>query len=811
MLQREIQTFPTFIYPHDPYRLVEKKFNPGRMAQMETLFALSNGYVGIRGTFDEGTPVFQKGTLINGFHETWPIVYAESAYGYAKIGQTIVNVPDATLIRLYVDDEPFDLARATLVNYERNLDTRNGILTRDVTWEKGSGKRIRIRSRRLVSFEHRHVAAVSYEVTLLNADAPIVISSELVYQEEETRSVEGDQRGSRAFTEPVLLPQSLRASGARVILTAMTRTSRMTLACGIDHQIETDGSYDIKNLSGNERGRVVVSQHGITGQTLRLTKLQTYHTSTHAPVDELAERAERALERARALGFEVLAASQEVYLGKFWERADVEVRGDDELQQVVRLNLFHIFQASARTDRMGVPAKGLTGHGYEGHYFWDTEIYVLPFLIYTSPHIARNLLLFRHGMLDAARKRAREVNQQGALFPWRTINGEEASAYYAAGTAQYHIDADIAYALMKYVEVTGDTEFLHQEGAEILIETARMWRSLGFYSSRVDGKFCINSVTGPDEYNTVVNNNAFTNLMARENLWSAARTLEAIRNNHPERFAELAHGTGVSDIEIAEWQAAADHMFVPYDETAGILLQDDEFLSKKPWDFANTPRDKYPLLLHFHPLVIYRHNVVKQADVVLAMVLLSSQFSLEQKRRNFDYYDPLTTGDSSLSVSIQSILAMELGYRDKAIEYLRYALWMDLADIHANVGQGCHIASMGGTWMAVVYGIAGMREQNGHITFHPRLGQRIEGLRFHLTIQGQWLTLDIDGRKSRTTYLLREGAGLAIGHMEEELKLKRGEPVSRDFCFAELRDPSEARSPASAERIRGEGSVTTRR
>jgi alpha,alpha-trehalose phosphorylase len=780
MLQREVQTFPTFIYPHDPWRLVEKKYTPKRMPQMETLFALANGYLGIRGTFEEGTPIYQKGTLINGFHETWPIVYGESAYGYAKTGQTIVNTPDGTLIRLYVDDEPFDLARATLLNYERTLNMQTGILERDVTWEKGSGKRTRIRSRRLVSFEHRHVAAISYEITLLNADAPIVISSELVYQEE-TRPVQGDQRGSRAFAERVLLPQGLQVSEGKAILTAMTRTSGMTLACGMDNQVETVGLYDLENQSSNERGRVVITVNGIAGQTVRLTKFLTYHSSAHASVDELAERAERALERARGLGFEGLAASQQVYLGKFWDRADIEVRGNDELQQVTRFNLFHIYQATARTDGMGLPAKGLTGHGYEGHYFWDTEVYVLPFLVYTSPLVARNLLRFRYRMLDAARRRAREVNQKGALFPWRTINGEEASAYYAAGTAQYHIDADIAYALMQYAEVTGDTDFLYQEGAEMLIETARMWVSLGFYSGRANGQFCINGVTGPDEYNTVVNNNAYTNLMARENLWTAAKTLERIRASNPDRFAALAHETGLSESEIAEWQTAADRMFVPYDETAGIHLQDDEFLSKRPWDFAHTPPDKYPLLLHFHPLVIYRHNVVKQADVVLAMFMLGDEFSLEQKRRNFDYYDPLTSGDSSLSVSIQSILAMELGYRDKAIEYLRYAVWMDLADVYANVEQGCHIASMGGTWMAFVYGIAGMRHRDGRITFHPRLGQRIEGVRLHLTIQGQLLTVNIEGRKSQVTYLLREGSGLNLRHLEEELKLEPNKPVTRSF------------------------------
>jgi alpha,alpha-trehalose phosphorylase len=266
----------------------------------------------------------------------------------------------------------------------------------------------------------------------------------------------------------------------------------------------------------------------------------------------------------------------------------------------------------------------------------------------------------------------------------------------------------------------------------------------------------------------------------------AAKTLEQIRESDPARFAQLTQATGLNEAEIVEWKTAADRMFVPYDEDMGIHLQDDEFLSKKPWDFVNTPSEQYPLLLHFHPLVIYRHNVIKQADIILAMVLLGNQFTLEQKRRNFDYYDPLTTGDSSLSVSIQSILAMELGYRDKAIEYLRYSLWMDLADVYANVDQGCHIASMGGTWMAIVYGIAGMREENGRITFHPRLGKRIEGLRFHLTIQGQLLTVDIEGRKGQTTYLLREGPGLTIGHLGEEIKLEPGKSVMRNFKFEPL-------------------------
>jgi alpha,alpha-trehalose phosphorylase len=402
----------------------------------------------------------------------------------------------------------------------------------------------------------------------------------------------------------------------------------------------------------------------------------------------------------------------------------------------------------------------------------------LPFLIYIEPRRARNLLLFRYRMLEQARQRAREVNQKGALFPWRTINGEEASAYYPAGTAQYHINADIVYALRKYVDISGDEVFLYREGAEMLVETARLWLDLGFHASHRDGQYCINAVTGPDEYNTVVDNNAYTNLMARENLWYAAATLTRIREQQPERYAALRHELKLEDQELDAWQKAADSMYIPYADRDGIHLQDDNFLNKKAWPFETVPPSKYPLLLHFHPLVIYRHQVIKQADIVLAMFLLGNEFTQEQKRRNFDFYDPLTTGDSSLSVSIQSILACELGYLDKAREYSRYALLMDLADVAANVEQGCHIASMGGTWMAMVYGLAGMRDHQGRITFNPILPQKLKAVRFNLQIRGRRLAVHIDHAKVVATYTLTEGTALTIVHQGKELTLEPGMPAT---------------------------------
>ena len=792
MIHGEKLERPDYIYPPDEWRMVERRFHLRHLAQNETFFTTANGYFGLRGDFEEGEPVHRTGTLINGFHEAWPIVYGEEAHGFAKKGQTIVEVTNAKLIRLYIDDEPFQPQHARLLRFERVLDMRAGVLTRDLLWEKASGKRIRLRSTRLVSLVHRHLAAIFYEVTVENVDAAVVISSEAVTEHQGGVS-DGDPRAARRFDDRVLEPEVHESAGRRVVLGHRTKRSGMTLACGIDHELETACHWSSETHCTPNAGKVVFSVDARAGEPIRLCKFIAYHTSRRAPVPELTSRTHRSLDRAVTHGFDALVEDQRGFVSDFWSKADVEIEGDAGIQQAMRFNLFHMMQATARAENTGVPAKGLTGHGYEGHYFWDTEIYLLPFLTYTEPRIARNLLRFRHSGLDKARERALEVNQQGALFPWRTISGDEASAFYAAGTAQYHINADIVYALKKYVDATGDEDFLFDLGAEILVETARLWVDLGFYSERHDGRFCIQGVTGPDEYNTVVDNNAYTNLMARENLRFAAYTLQRMQADEPERYAAVCDRTRLQTSEVAEWRRAAETMYVPYEGTMNIHLQDDQFLSRKAWDFENTPPDKYPLLLHFHPLVIYRHKVIKQADVVLAMFLLGHHFPPDQRRRNFDYYDPLTTGDSSLSASIQSIMAMDAGYRQKAADYARYALLMDLADVGGNAASGCHIASMGGTWMLVVYGLAGFRDWNGRFSFQPRLPRTMRRIRFRLRLRGAQLQVALENGTVR--YELVEGDEVHFWHHDDELVLTPEVPrVERD---AHALDEDETPAPAS--------------
>jgi alpha,alpha-trehalose phosphorylase len=784
MIHHERLRPPSQDYPADEWNVIERRFCPEFLAQTETIFALGNGYLGMRGCPEEGDPHVENSTLINGFYETRPIVYGEEAYGFAKTGQTICNVTDAKPIKLFIDDEPFRLSDANLLTFDRRLNMKAGTLDREVLWETAAGKQVLIRSRRLVSLVHRHVAAISYSVTLINSDAFVIISSEMAANGPTIAIDSDDPRRTKAFVGRVLRQKAGYSAANRIVLCHATEKSRLTLACAIDHLIETTCKHTSKVAQAVDLGQVTFTIEARRNSPISLTKLMVYHNSGTALPSELCERAEWTMDRAMNLGFYQLLAAQEQYLDDYWSRSDVRVAGvrEDrvkrstiEIQQAIRFNLFQILQASARAEDAGVPAKGLTGQAYEGHYFWDTEIYVLPFLTYTCPQIARNLLGFRYKMLSQAKARATQLGHRGAMFPWRTINGEEASAYYAAGTAQYHINADIMYALRKYVLATGDEHFLENYGAEMLVETARLWRDLGFYSKAKGGKFCINSVTGPDEYNAVVNNNAYTNLMARENLRYAAEVVHALRTTRPEAYNALVLKTGLEYSEVDAWERAAENMYVPYDETLMIVPQDDSFLDREPWDFQNTPADRYPLLLFYHPLNIYRKQVIKQADVVLGMFLLGDAFSIEDKKRNFEFYDPLTTGDSSLSSCVEAIIAAQIGDTDKAIRYGMAALLMDLADVGGNVRDGCHIASMGGTWMMLAYGLGGMRDYDGKLSFWPRRAPEDDAiLRFRVAYRGQSMEIKIDS--NLVEYSLRNGEHLTIHHTSEEIQLTKDHP-----------------------------------
>jgi len=734
-------------FPLDDWRLVEAFPDHDDLGVTETLFAVGNGYLGMRGNVAEGRDSHTHGTFVNGFHETWPIRHAEEAYGFARVGQTIVNAPDAKTIRIYVEDEPLLVSVADLTEYERSLDFRDGVLKREIVWRTPSGKHVRITSTRMVSFTQRHLAVITCEVEMLDEPAPIAISSQILNRQDgedeyHVRSKamgEGhDPRKADTFNRRVLEPQYSWGSGTegRVVLGYRAVDSRMTLAVAADHLLDTENEWGQTTQVDDDLAKITYRVRARPGKPVRLVKFAAYHTSRGVPPRELVDRCRRTLDRAKEEGVQRQFDDQRAWLDAFWERSDVTVADQPAIQQAVRWNLFQLAQASARAEQQGIPAKGVTGSGYSGHYFWDTEVYVQPFLIYTSPEWARNALRFRYSLLDSARRRAKEMSQRGALFPWRTINGEEASAYYAAGTAQYHIDADVSYALSKYLAATRDVDFLKREAVDILVETARMWVDLGFWRSEEDGTFHIHSVTGPDEYTTVVNDNLFTNAMARFNLEAAAQAVADLAERDGVEYDRMVTRLGLDESEVQDWRRAARDMAIPFDEHLGVHPQHQHFLEREVWDLDHTPLENRPLLLHYHPLVIYRFQVIKQADVVLALYLLGADFTDEQKRANFEYYDPITTGDSTLSAVVQSIIAAEVGYHDLALRYFLGALFVDLADRHHNATDGVHVASTGGVWSCLVGGFGGFRDQNGVYTLDPRLPDGWRELTFRLTIAG---------------------------------------------------------------------------
>jgi len=777
VIPRPFRWLPERDFPADEWRLIERGHHDELLGRLESLFALSNGYLGIRGSYDEARPAHQRGTFLNGFHETWPIVYAEDAYGFARNGQTIINAPDGTITRLYVDDEPlFLFADVDLVHAERILDMRSGVLERELVWRTPLGKHVRVRSRRLVSLTHRHLAAISWEVDVENAEANLVVSSELFNHQDASPVDEPtvfDPRRAKGVQHRVLHPALHEQTDGRIVMGYRAHNSGMTLACGVEHIVSTECDFRTTSDSGEDLSKVVYTVDAEPGQPFRLTKLLAYHDSTGVPPSELAERVDRTLDLGVDDGFERLAEQQRADLDQIWDRADVRVGGSTRLQQAIRWNLFQLIQNTARAEGTSIPAKGLSSQAYGGHYFWDVEIFAFPFLLYTQPHIARNLLRFRHSILDRARQRAGEVNQVGALFPWRTINGEEASAYFPAGTAQYHINAAVMHAVKRYAEATGDEEFLVETGAELLLATARLWYDLGFFDEQ--DRFHVHGVTGPDEYTVIVDDNVYTNLMAQMHLRYAADVLEWLEGKHPEHYSALIDSVAFTDGEAERWRHAADNMYVPYDPERGINPQDETFLEKQPWDLEGTPAERFPLLLHYHPLVIYRHQVLKQADVVLAMFLRGGEFSPELKLRNFEYYDKLTTGDSSLSASIQSIVAAEVGLGQKACEYFKFAVYTDLADIHGNGGDGVHLASVGGVWMNLIYGFAGMRDYEGKITFDPHLPAEWSDLEFSLTVEDRALAVAVTHDHIR--FELAGGGDFTVWVRGTEIELTSGEAV----------------------------------
>ena len=696
-------------FPIEPWHVRETTLNLDRIAQTESLFALSNGHIGLRGNLEEGEPHGLPGTYLNGFYETRPLPYAETGFSYPEDGQSIVDVTNGKIIRLLVDDEPFDVRYGELHEHERVLDMQAGTLARVAQWKSPAGKQVRVQSTRLVSLGQRSVAAIEYVVEAIDEFVRVTVQSELVANEDQPKRSK-DPRVATLLQDPL---EAVRheTTDNWALLVHKTRESGLMMAAAMDHDVEVPGRVEVRTEASDDLARTTVICGLRPGQQLRIVKYLAYGWSSLRSRPALRDQVAAAIAGARYTGWQGLVDLQRECLDVFWDCADVEVEGDPDCQQAVRFGLFHVLQASARAERRAIPGKGLTGTGYDGHAFWDTEGFVLPVLTYTASTAAADALRWRASTLDLARDRAALLDLAGAAFPWRTIHGEECSAYWPAGTAAWHVNADIAMAFERYRVVTGDDSLEVECGLAVLVETARLWCSLGHHDRH--GVWHLDGVTGPDEYTA---DRAGQRLHQPDGGRTTCRSPPTRANATPKLASEM----GVTTEETAAWRDAADAaQHSRTTRSLGVHEQCAGFTTLREWNF--TENTSYPLLLHEPYVRLYPSQVVKQADLVLAMHWRSHAFTPEQMARNLDYYERRTTRDSSLSACTQAVICAAVGHLELAHDYTYEAALIDLRDLHDNTEDGLHMASLAGAWTALVAGFGGLRDDEGILALDPHL------------------------------------------------------------------------------------------
>lgn len=752
----------------DPWRLERQGHDPSHRAHEETLFALANGRLGVRGGLEEDDSP-SDGSFLAGIYEQHPIHHHERFPGFARSTDTRVPVADGKQIRIRLGEQPLRLQDCEWLAFERALDLARGSLERRLRLRTPQGQTLEIAARRVVPFDAHALLAIEFRVTSIDYSGPLTLVSALAAGRK--AQAQGDDPRIGVAGDGGLDSFDAQAGEAVAGLAQRTRRSGIVVGCAQRHRVDAGLTF-----AGAEAGDDRVEQrYGGTlrpGQSVRLEKFVAY-------ADDRAQ-AESAAEQASARGYEALAEAQAGCLQAFWRRAGLSVDGDPATEQALRFNLFHLLQSAGRDGIDGTAAKGLTGEGYEGHCFWDTEAFVLPVMAFTAPEVARAMLMYRHRSLDMARARARAMNHaHGALYPWRTIAGDECSAHYPTGSAAYHINAAIAYAIGLYLDATDDLDFLCAAGAEMLFETARIWPQVGHFNPRRGGAFCIHEVTGPDEYTTLVDNNYYTNAMAQRHLQRAVAAWERLAGERAQTLREIAARIGLNRDEVELWRRAATAMYLPYDEALGVHPQDDGFLDKPRWPFPFPSRERAhrPLLLDYHPLTLFRHQVCKQADVVMALVLAGDGVDIGSKRRDYDYYEAVTSHDSTLSAPVFGILASEVGQRDQARRHFDASLRVDLDNLHGNTDHGVHMAAMAGSWLGLTQGFAGLRVREGRLHFAPTLPEGWRGYGFKLLWRGRALRVDIDAHDA--CYRLDEGAPLEIVHAGTPLVLHEGGTKAR--------------------------------
>lgn len=735
--------------------------NAAGWAQEGSLFALADGALGVRGGVEELEDT-GGGAFLNTVYDETPIDYHERFTGFARTSDTRVPVADALRVNLEFAGER--IGREAMVSFGRRLDLRTGELVRRTLWAAPGGGRVEVEASRVVVGGRLHLRL---RLISLDHDGPVALVSWL--RPGRAAAAQGDdpRLGAAAGAALDTVRSEQEGSGARLLQVARRATA--AVACAVEHMAEGLSLADARSGVRGDAAAVVFEGRLAPGLSVTLEKTAAYagHAAGRACADDLEARAAAAAVRAAAAGHARARADSAAALAPMWETADLHAGADPALTRALRYDLVQLHRSAPRDGLSGLAAKGITGEGYEGHAFWDSEVFALPVLALTSPDRARSELEFRLATLDAARAHARELDfEAGALYPWRTIGGGEGSAYFPSGSAQLHINAAIAYAVRVYDRVVGDDAFVLGRAAPMVWETARIWMQAGFHDPRAGGAFRICGVTGPDEYSALVDDDHYTNRMARLHLRYALELVARGAPNAPEAA------------ELATWTAAADAMHLPVDPELGVHPQDAAFLGKPRWRFREDRADR-PLLLHHHPLTLYRHQVVKQASVVQAHTLDPDGVSRAQMRRDLAYYAPLTAHDSTLSACAHAVTAAAVGRADEALAFLRESALVDLDDLHGNAAHGLHMASMAGGWLGLVMGVAGLRiGDDARPAFLPQAPVGLLRYGFGLVWRGARLRVEVDG-PTVAYRLAADSAPLDFVHDGVGLALRAGEGATR--------------------------------
>ena len=754
---------PVLFEPYD-YKVVETEYSELNNKNNETIFTVANGYLGLRGFFEEGfygkSENSDPTTMINGVYEYFPYHHIWCRPGFPARYHAIVNQANPIDVKVLIDGEAAQMGERA-ASYSRTLDMRSGTVTRKYRYTTQSGKAADLIFERFASQSDKHLLAV--RITAIPAgECEVTFVSTLKSMAPAAGTVKEEIGGATGSVFE--RPTAVRSNGCMQVGYS-TKVSGFQISCavrdGLSSPCERQDSDSADTLCTEFRA------HGQAGRPIVYTRIIGYAVMRDFPDFErvIAEKVAAAYEA----GYDALLKANVAVWDKFWDITDINIDSDSLVQQGIRVSMFQIYQSTGKDGITNISANGLTGTGYSGHTFWDTEIFMMPMYIYTEPEIAKELITYRYNILDKARERARQMDDQGALFSWNSINGEECGHVFEAVTAQYHINNAVFYAIYRYYEATADEEFLVNTCAEILFEISKCMSHRGNFIPHKNNQFCINVVCGPDEYNPIVDNNLYTNMLTKRQFYFTLDVAALLKEKYPEKYAQLVQKCGITDEELARWKRAADNMYLAYDKELDLYMQDDNFLDKDPIDLEAIPKEKLPLLTNLHPLNLWRYQVIKQADIVLLTFLCSDAFTPEMRRKIFDFYEPKTIHDSSLSAGIHSIVACDVGYEGEAYNYLKQSCRMDLDNVNRNTFFGLHAACMGTSWMMLVNGYGGLRIYDGKLHFKPYCAENWKSFTFKLRFRKSVLSVQV--ARDRTTYRLLEGQPIVIEHKGSELKV----------------------------------------